>query len=83
MVLKKQLISFLNALTNILHGLRSYGLPECFTLSQLRNMRLKLAAIQVFAPHPVVPFVKRNAMVIDHPGSVDTALEMSIPLALI
>jgi hypothetical protein len=68
---EKQLIGFLDPLTDILHRLRTNRLPECFTLSQLGNMRLKFAAIQVLTPHPVVPFVERNAMVIDRPSSIN------------
>jgi hypothetical protein len=37
----------------------------------------------MLSPHPVVPFMECNAMVVDHPGSIDTSLEVSIPLALI
>jgi hypothetical protein len=82
-MLKEQLISFFNALTDILYRLRSDLLPKCFTLSQFGNVTLKLIAVQVLTPHPVVPFVKRNAMVINHPGSIDTAFEVFISTALI
>jgi hypothetical protein len=81
-VLKEQLVGSLNPLTNILYCLRSYGLPECLTLSEFGDMTLKFRAVQVLPPHSVVPFVKCNAMVIDHPGSINTALEVSIPLVL-
>ncbi|MEG3866657.1 hypothetical protein QUA46_09920 [Microcoleus sp. MON2_D6] len=83
MMLKKQLVGFLDSLADILYSLRSNLLPERFTLSDFSNMTLKLAAIQMLAPHPVVPFMECNAMVVDHPGSIDTSLEMSISLALI
>jgi len=82
-MLKEQLIGFLNALTDILYSLRSNLLPECFTLSEFGDMTLKFAAIQVLTPHPVVPFVKCNAMVINHSGSIDTSLEVFILVALI
>jgi hypothetical protein len=82
-MLKKQLVGFLNALADILYSLRADRLPERFTLSQFGNMRLKFCTIQMLSPHPVVPFMECNAMVVDHPGSIDTSLEVSIPLALI
>jgi hypothetical protein len=82
-VLKEQLVGFLNPLADILYCLRADLLPKLITLAELGNMNLKFAAIQVFPPHPVVPFVKCNAMVIDHPSSIDTAFEVSISLALI
>jgi hypothetical protein len=82
-MLKKQLVGFLNALADILHSLRADRLPERFTLSVFGNMRLKFCTIQMLSPHPVVPFMECNAMVVDHPGSIDTSLEVSIPLALI
>ncbi|MEG4633293.1 hypothetical protein QUB56_27560 [Microcoleus sp. AR_TQ3_B6] len=71
MMFEKQLVGFLDPLTDILHRLRTNRLPERFTLSQLGNMRLKFAVIQVLTPHPVVPFVERNAMVIDRPSSIN------------
>ena len=82
-VLKEQLVGAFNPLADILYGLRSNLLPERFTLSNFGNMTLKFAAIQVLAPHSVVPFVKCDAIVVDHPGDVDTSLEISVLLALI
>ncbi|MCU0553057.1 MAG: hypothetical protein MUC48_27320 [Leptolyngbya sp. Prado105] len=83
MMLEKQLVGFLDSLADILYCLRSDRLPECFTLSQLGNMRLKFCTIQMLSAHPVVPFVKCNAMVINHPGGIDAALKVFIPTALI
>ena len=83
MMLEEQLVGFLNSLTNVLNGLRTYLLPEGYTLSQLGDMRLKFRTVQVLAKHPVVPFVKCNAMVINHPSGIDRPLEMLIPVALI
>ena len=37
----------------------------------------------MLAPHPVIPLVEINAMVIDCSSSVDCALEVSIPLMLV
>jgi Ribbon-helix-helix protein, copG family len=82
-VLEEQLVGFLNALTDILHCLRADLLPEGFTLSEFGNMSLKLRAIQMLAPHPVVPFVQGDAMVINHPGRIDRPLEVLISTALI
>ena len=83
MVLKEQLVGAFNPLADILYSLRSNLLPERFTLSNFGNMTLKFAAIQVLAPHSVVPFVKCDAMVVDRPGCVDASFEVSVPLALI
>jgi hypothetical protein len=80
---KEQLVGFLNALTDILYCLRADQLPEGFTLSQFGNMSLKFVAIQVLAPHAVVPFVECNAMVINYPSRIDSPLEVLITLALI
>jgi hypothetical protein len=82
-VLEEQLIGSLNALTDILYCLRAYLLPERVSLPQFGNMSLKFRAIQVLIPHPVVPFVKGNAMVINHPGSIDRPLKVFISTALI
>ncbi|MBD2577341.1 hypothetical protein [Oscillatoria sp. FACHB-1406] len=68
---------------NILHGLRTDCLPEHFSPSQFGDMSLKFGAVQMLPPHTVVPFVKCNAMVINHPGSVDAAFEVFIPLTLV
>jgi hypothetical protein len=70
-MLKKQLIGFLDSLADILYGLRTNLLPERVTFSQLGNMTLKFVAIQMFSPHPVIPFVECNAVVIDRPSSID------------
>jgi len=83
MVLEKQLVGFLNPFANILHGLRTDLLPERFTFPQLSDMSFELIAVQVFPPHPVVPFVECNTVVIDHSSSIHTPLEKSIPLVLI
>jgi hypothetical protein len=82
-MLKKQLVGFLNALADILYSLRPDLFPERFTLSVFGNIRLKFCTIQMLSPHPVVPFMECNAMVINHPGSIDTSLKVFIPLALI
>jgi len=37
----------------------------------------------MLAPHPVIPLVESNAMVIDCSSSVDCALEVSIPLVFV
>ena len=37
----------------------------------------------MLTPHPVVPFVKCNIMVINHPGSIDRPLKVFIMTALI
>jgi hypothetical protein len=37
----------------------------------------------MLAPHPVIPLVESNAMVIDRSSSVDCALEVSIPLVFV
>ena len=71
MVLEKQLVSFLNALTNILYCLRADQFPEGVTLPQSGDMSLKFCTIQMLTPHPVVPFVQRNTVVVDDPSSVN------------
>jgi hypothetical protein len=68
-MLKEQLVGFLSTLTDILYCLRTYRLPKRFTFPKLGDMRLKFAAIQMLSPPPVIPFVERNAMVIDRPSS--------------
>ena len=68
-MLKEHLVGFLNTLTDILYCLRTYRLPKRFTFPKLGDMRLKFAAIQMLSPPPVIPFVERNAMVIDRPSS--------------
>jgi len=37
----------------------------------------------MLAPHPVIPLVESNTMVIDRSSSVDCALEVSIPLVFV
>jgi hypothetical protein len=37
----------------------------------------------MLAPHPIIPLVESNAMVIDRSSSVDCALEVSIPLVFV
>ena len=51
--------------------------------SQLGNMTLKFCTTQMLTPHSVVPLVKYNAMVINHPGSIYRPLEVLITFALI
>jgi hypothetical protein len=46
-------------------------------------MRLKLGATQVLTPHAVVSTMESNAMVINHPSSIDAPLEMAVALVLI
>jgi hypothetical protein len=69
-VLKKQLVRLLNALTDILHCLRTNLLPKRITFPQFGNMSLKFRTAQVLAPDAVVPLVKGNAMVIDNSTGV-------------
>ena len=83
MVFEEQLVGFLNPFANILHRLRADLLPERFTFPQFGDMSLKSPAVQVLAPHSVIPFVQRNTVVIDNPSSVYTPLKKSIPLVLI
>jgi hypothetical protein len=78
MVLEEQLIGFLNALTNILYRLRPYLLPKGITLPELGNMSLKFSATQVLPVSTIVPAMQGNAMVINHSGSIDGALQMPI-----
>ncbi|MCY7384637.1 MAG: hypothetical protein LH628_19045 [Microcoleus sp. CAN_BIN18] len=82
-MLKEQLVSLLNPLAYILHSLRTYRLPERITLSQFGDMSLKFGATQMLFEHPIVPFMQRNTVVIDHPSSVDLSLQVSISLVLI
>jgi hypothetical protein len=70
-VLKEQLVGFINALTDILNGLRAYQLPEGITFPQLGYVFLKFGTVQVFAPHQVVPTMKSNRMVINYPCGID------------
>ncbi len=46
-------------------------------------MALKFCTTQVLAPHPVVPTMKGNTMVINYPTRVNHALEVSIPLVFV
>jgi hypothetical protein len=46
-------------------------------------MFLKFRAVQVLAPHPVVPTMQRDAVVINYPSGVYCPLEVFIPLVLI
>ena len=82
-MLKKQLIGFLNALANVLHRLRTDLLPECNSLASLGDMSLKFCTVQMLAIHTVVPLVKRNATVPNYPRHIDDALEIAVPLMLI
>jgi hypothetical protein len=82
-MLEKQLVRLLNPLTNILHCLRTDQLPEWIPFSELGDMSLKFGTVQVLAPYPVVPAMKGNAMVINHPSSIDSTFKVFIPLALI
>jgi hypothetical protein len=46
-------------------------------------MSLKFGTVQVFTPHPVVPTMQGNAVVIDYPSSINRLLEVSIPLVTV
>jgi hypothetical protein len=46
-------------------------------------MFLKPRAVQVFAPHPIVPTMKGDAMVIYHSCGVNCPLEMPIALVTV
>jgi hypothetical protein len=83
MVLEEQLIGFLNPLANVLHSLRANLLPELDPLTFLSDMSLKLAAIQVFVPHSVIPFMERNHAVRDMSSDVNHALEIPISLVVV
>ena len=83
MMLKEQLVSLLNPLADILYRLRAHRLPEGIMLSQFGNMSLKFGTTQMLFEHPIVPFMQRNTVVVDHPSSVDLSLQVSIPLVLI
>jgi hypothetical protein len=82
-MLEEQMVRLLNSLTDILHCLRTHQLPEWVPFPELCDMSLKFGAVQVFTPHSVVPTMKSNAMVINHPSSIDSPLKVFIPLALI
>jgi hypothetical protein len=71
MMLEEELVGFINPLADILNSLRTYQLPKRVTLPQLGNMLLKSRTVQALSPHPVVPFVKCNRMVINYPSSID------------
>jgi hypothetical protein len=43
-------------------------------------MFLKFGTVQVFTPHPMIPTMESNAMVINYSGGVDCPLEVFIPL---
>ena len=47
-------------------------------MTQLGNMFLKSRTVQVLAPHPVVPTMHSNTMVINYPSRIDSALEVFI-----
>jgi hypothetical protein len=81
MMLKEQLVGFINSLTDILYCLRTYQLPKRVTLSELGNVFLKSRTVQVLPPHPVVPFVKGNTFVIDNSSGINRPLK--IPIALV
>ncbi len=46
-------------------------------------MSFELIAVQVIAPHPVVPFVQRNYVIVNNPSRIDDSLQESIPLVVI
>jgi hypothetical protein len=50
-MLKEQLVGFLNALTDILYSLRSNLLPECFTLSEFGDMTREVLLQFKCLPH--------------------------------
>jgi hypothetical protein len=70
-VFEKQLVGFLDALTNILHSLRTYELPEEIALPQSCNVSLKFRTVQVLAPHPVIPFVEGNSVIVDNRSGIN------------
>ena len=37
----------------------------------------------MLSPHPVVPFVECNTVVINHSSGIDTSLEQSVPLVTV
>jgi hypothetical protein len=70
-MLEKQLIGFINSLTDILDSLRTNQLPKWITLSELGNMFLKSRTVQVLSPHSVISPVECNRMIIDNSCSVN------------
>jgi len=58
-------------LTDILHSLRAYQLPEGVTLPQLGNVSLKFGAVEMFFEHPIIPAMQYNTVIVDHPSGVD------------
>ncbi len=82
-VLEEQLVRLLNPLANVLYSLRTNRLPELITLANLGDMSLKFGAVQMLFEHPIVPFMQRNCVVIDHPSSIDLQLQVSISIVLI
>ena len=82
-VFEEEPIGFLNALADILHGLRADLLPPLNPLAAFGDMLLELGTVQVLAPHPVVPFVERNTVVVDTSCGVNCPLEVSVPLVAV
>jgi hypothetical protein len=83
MALKKQLITLLNPLADILYSLRAHQLPKRVTFTQFGNMSLKFCTTQVLAIPTVVPSMESNAMVINDPSRVNRLLEVFIAFVLI
>jgi hypothetical protein len=65
------LIGSLNALSDILHCLRTNLLPKRISFPQFGNMSLKFSATQVLSISTVVPTMQGNTVVVDTPSSVD------------
>jgi hypothetical protein len=82
-VLKKQLIRFVDTLTDVLHCLSVNGFPGRITFSELSNMFLELGAVQVFAPHPIVPTMQRNTVVVNRSRGINDALQVTISLVVV
>ncbi len=82
-VFEEQLIGFLNSLADILYGLRTHLQPPGVPFPKLGDVFLQSGAVQVLAPHSVVPFVEGNTMVVDTPCGIDCPLEVSISLVLV
>jgi hypothetical protein len=82
-VLKKQLIRFFDTLADVLHCLSVNGFPGRITFSELSNMLLELGAVQVFAPHPIVPTMQRNTVVVNRSRGINDALQVTISLVVV
>jgi hypothetical protein len=65
-VFEEKLVCDRDPLADILNGLGSDRRPELTSFPKFSNMSLKFGTIQMLFEHPVVPFMQRNAMVIDY-----------------